>query len=108
MEGGRKVRDLRFVDVPFVARGACNRPLAYDGRITDNMICAGQAVGGQDSCQGDSGGPLTVNTQTTPKLAGVVSWGDGCARPNKVGVYARVANYAPWIAACIAKPSECK
>jgi secreted trypsin-like serine protease len=107
-EGGKKVRDLRFVEVPFVDRATCNRPLAYDGKITTNMLCAGQAAGGQDSCQGDSGGPLTVNTLTAPALAGVVSWGEGCARPNKVGIYARAANYVNWIAACVARPTECK
>lgn len=107
-QDGQAVRDLRFVEVPFVERDTCNRPLAYDGRITNNMICAGVEVGGKDSCQGDSGGPLTVNTQSSPKLAGVVSWGDGCAKPNRVGVYARVANYANWVVSCVVGPEKCK
>ncbi|MDH0863925.1 serine protease [Mitsuaria sp. GD03876] len=107
-QGGQKVRDLRFVSVPFVERGTCNRPLAYDGQITENMICAGVAAGGMDSCQGDSGGPLTVSTASAPRLAGVVSWGDGCAKPNRVGIYTRVANYGSWIQACVASPAACK
>lgn len=107
-EGGSKVRDLRFVDVPVVERVTCNRPLAYDGRVTANMICAGDLVGGKDSCQGDSGGPLTVNTTTGPQLAGIVSWGEGCARPNLVGIYTRAPIYVSWIAACIADPANCK
>lgn len=107
VQGGQGVRDLRYVEVPFVERDTCNRSLAYDGKITTNMICAGVAVGGKDSCQGDSGGPLTVNTKTSPRLAGVVSWGDGCAKANRVGVYSRVANYANWVASCVAGPEQC-
>lgn len=107
-QGGQKVRDLRFVQVPFVERSSCNRPLGYDGQITGNMICAGVNAGGVDSCQGDSGGPLTVATSTSPRLAGVVSWGEGCAKPNRVGVYARVANYVSWVQSCVASPKTCQ
>jgi secreted trypsin-like serine protease len=106
-QGGKPVRDLRFVGIPFVERTDCNRPLAYDNNVTENMICAGAVAGGKDSCQGDSGGPLTVTKGDHALLAGVVSWGEGCANPNKVGVYTRVANYATWIAACVADTTKC-
>lgn len=108
-EGGATVAKLQKVDVPFVSREACNDFLSYDGRITENMICAGRAAGGQDSCQGDSGGPLIHRSSDgAARLVGIVSWGDGCARPGRYGVYTRVSRYADWIRRCVAQPDNCQ
>ncbi|CAM9751181.1 unnamed protein product [Lampetra fluviatilis] len=78
---------LMAVAVPVVAQGLCSS--YYSGQVTDGMLCAGIEEGGKDSCQGDSGGPLICND----KLAGVVSWGEGCARPHFFGVYANVSRW---------------
>jgi secreted trypsin-like serine protease len=97
VEGGEIVDTLRFVNVSFVDQASCNRPLSYNGRVTPNMLCAGSPSGGRDSCQGDSGGPLATRIADRAVLAGVVSWGDGCARPLKYGVYTRASQFADWI-----------
>jgi trypsin len=53
----------------------------------ESMVCASAL--NTDSCRGDSGGPLLdVSTNT---IIGVVSFGDGCAKIDKPGVYARVS-----------------
>ena len=107
-EGGSSVRDLRFVDIPAVSRDTCDSRPSYYRQITDNMLCAGKAIGGKDSCQGDSGGPLITDKASGPvRLAGIVSWGDGCAQFAKYGVYTRVARYNEWIAACTKNPAGC-
>lgn len=82
--------DLQQVDVPFVptVNGSCQSQRG----VTARMICAGQS--GKDSCQGDSGGPLTMQDTNSSftVLAGIVSFGNGCAKANYPGVYANVAN----------------
>lgn len=90
-ESGSLAKNLMKVTVPFVTTADCLS--AYPGDISDSMICAGFKEGGKDSCQGDSGGPLLMGN----KLVGVVSWGIGCARPNKYGVYAKVNSAIEWI-----------
>ncbi|XP_064100784.1 transmembrane protease serine 9-like [Macrobrachium nipponense] len=90
-EGGSSPDILNEVDVPVITNEACNA--SYDGAITSNMICAGYPSGGKDACQGDSGGPLVVEDNGRWVLVGITSWGNGCARPNYPGVYARVTQY---------------
>lgn len=89
---------LQKVEVPLVTQETCNSTDAYNGDITERMLCAGLAAGGKDSCQGDSGGPLFVKQASGDfTLIGVVSWGEGCARPSKYGVYSKVNAMIDWI-----------
>ncbi|KAL0267410.1 UNVERIFIED_CONTAM: hypothetical protein PYX00_009688 [Menopon gallinae] len=78
--------NLMSVEVNIVSRSSCEKAYASAVKITPRMFCGGAP--GKDSCQGDSGGPAVVGG----KLAGVVSFGIGCARPNYPGVYANLAN----------------
>ena len=96
-ENGQLSRELLGVLVPLISREACNAPDSYNGTITGNMICAGEK--GKDSCQGDSGGPLSSPAGAFGAYVqiGIVSFGEGCAREKKPGVYTRVAVYRSWI-----------
>ena len=94
-DGGEIAAVLQKVQIPLVDNSTCNT--AYGGGITENMLCAGLEEGGKDSCQGDSGGPLVVPDGNSWRLAGVVSFGSGCAQPSFYGVYARVSRYLDWI-----------
>jgi Ca2+-binding RTX toxin-like protein len=94
--------DLRQVRVPIVSDGQCANMYAAAGESIHaaSMICAGDIVnGGEDSCQGDSGGPLMVPGPGGNGwlLAGVVSWGFGCADPDYPGVYAEVRGVLDFI-----------
>jgi len=88
---------LRKANVPYVDNATCNSTTAYNGSIKPGMMCAGAREGGIDACQGDSGGPLVWRTSDGPILVGVVSFGEGCARKLKYGVYTRVSVYRDWI-----------
>lgn len=78
--------------VPLLDDSVCTSTNSYGTAFfVANMLCAGFVAGGTGTCQGDSGGPLTVPADGGQRrIVGVVSWGDGCAKPNKPTVYARV------------------
>jgi trypsin len=98
-EGGDLPDNLQEAQVPITTDAYCDN--AYGGIDEATMVCAGFPQGGVDTCQGDSGGPMFGQTSGGAlRVVGATSWGEGCARPGKPGVYARVADdtLRPWIA----------
>jgi secreted trypsin-like serine protease len=106
--------NLQATQIPLIGSNACGN--AYSGSlssqpITPRMLCAGVPGGGKDSCFGDSGGPLVVDRSSPAQapgdyvLAGLVSFGEGCAQAESPGVYTAVAD--PAIAAFLTSdPSQ--
>ncbi|XP_051967354.1 transmembrane protease serine 13b [Xyrauchen texanus] len=88
---------LMQVAVGLIDLVVCNKPAVYNGLITENMQCAGDLIGGKDSCQGDSGGPLVCKADDRWYLTGVTSWGDGCGKINRPGIYSNVGRLLTWI-----------
>ncbi|MEU8704541.1 serine protease [Streptomyces sp. NPDC048565] len=98
-EGGGQQRYLLKATVPFVSDATCQQ--AYGGDLVPGEeICAGNvSAGGVDSCQGDSGGPMFRKDDAGAWIqVGIVSWGEGCARPGYPGVYTQVSAFASDIA----------
>lgn len=87
---------LQQAEVPIVDLDEC-RNVYKDYYISDNMMCAGFRRGGVDSCEGDSGGPLLFKKEGKWEIHGVTSFGEGCGRRGKYGIYAKVANFVKWI-----------
>ncbi|KAM8903438.1 ST14 transmembrane serine protease matriptase a [Spinachia spinachia] len=94
-EGGFAAKVLQKAEVRIINPTVCNDLM--QGQITSRMLCAGVLTGGVDACQGDSGGPLSSPSGSRMFLAGVVSWGDGCARRNKPGIYTTVTKFRGWV-----------
>ncbi|GLZ43310.1 trypsin-like serine protease [Actinokineospora sp. NBRC 105648] len=97
-EGGAQQRYLLKAQVPFVADSSCKS--AYPSLKSAVEICAGYSQGGTDTCQGDSGGPMFRRDNANAWIqVGIVSYGEGCARPNYPGVYSQVSALSSAIAA---------
>ncbi|XP_058853287.1 plasma kallikrein-like isoform X1 [Acipenser ruthenus] len=108
VSGWGKVSKLQYADqlqeapMPLIRLEDC-RALYSDYTILNSMLCAGRPEGGIDACEGDSGGPLMCQSKDSWYLKGITSWGEGCALPNKPGVYTNVINYISWIKSSIAQ-----
>ncbi|XP_062435999.1 urokinase-type plasminogen activator [Rhea pennata] len=88
---------LMSANVNLISQRKCTHEYYDNIRVTDNMVCAGDSTWKTDACKGDSGGPMVCEHNGRMMLYGIVSWGDGCAKKNKPGVYTRVTRYLSWI-----------
>jgi secreted trypsin-like serine protease len=97
-EGGSPPARLQAARVPRVSDTECaaayndTTPVAGDAFDPETALCAGFPGGGVDTCEGDSGGPLLTTFGGGARLVGATSYGDGCARAGKPGVYARLTS----------------
>ncbi|XP_055418693.1 testisin-like [Bubalus kerabau] len=102
---------LQEVQVGIINTTMCNHLFSMpDFRIDiwGDMICAGDPQGGKDSCFGDSGGPLVCEKKGLWYQVGVVSWGVGCGRPNRPGVYTNISVHYKWIREVLAQNNTCR
>ena len=95
-ESGRTSNELRVARILIIDEERCQELYRAEA-ITPRMLCAGYDEGRVDSCQGDSGGPLVCRENGTLVLVGAVSWGFGCAKEGKPGVYTNLIPRRSWI-----------
>uniref|UniRef100_A0A4X1VTX1 Peptidase S1 domain-containing protein n=1 Tax=Sus scrofa TaxID=9823 RepID=A0A4X1VTX1_PIG len=97
---------LQEVQVGIINATMCNHLFSlpdFRRNIWGDMVCAGDPQGGKDACFGDSGGPLACKKKGLWYQIGVVSWGVGCGRPNRPGVYTNISMHYEWIRKIMAK-----
>ncbi|KAM6216531.1 acrosin [Rhynchocyon petersi] len=94
---------LREARVNLIDLDLCNSTEWYNGLIHPSQVCAGYPEGNIDTCQGDSGGPLMCkdSVENVLVVVGITSWGVGCARAKRPGVYTSTWSYLDWIASKI-------
>lgn len=92
-EGDEFSQVFKFATAHVFSSAECNR-FAGAGytRNDGTQFCIGYEQGGIDTCQGDSGGPAIVKIDGAWTLIGVVSFGDGCGKSNKPGVFTNIAH----------------
>jgi trypsin len=95
-EKGEPVDTLREAAIPALTNASCATVFQGYLPVYDNEICAGYESGGVNACYGDSGGPLIISFGDS-LLAGIASWGKGCARKDLPTIYTRVSSHLDWI-----------
>lgn len=115
---GPMTSTLLQVSVPLHDNSLCQAKYGNSIPIRTGHLCAGRLDGTTGTCvvsfvmfykidigkdnnvyfQGDSGGPLQCSLKDGRwVLAGLTSFGSGCAKPGYPDVYTRLAFYIPWI-----------
>ncbi|VDK48184.1 unnamed protein product [Anisakis simplex] len=110
---------LQAATIPILNRDECLESSEVYQSISSSAFCAGYLSGGIDTCQGDSGGPFacqidgnrllsafTLFISELYYLAGVISWGDGCALRGRPGIYTMVVPYLSWIKRIVHSTAE--
>ncbi|XP_045035418.1 trypsin-1 [Daphnia magna] len=100
-KGNKLENILHQTELPVVDNSHCKQVYGtiYNIPINDYHLCAGPITdGASGTCVGDSGGPLQCNLLDGRwYLAGITSFGSGCAKPGFPDVFTRITYYLPWI-----------
>ncbi|NXB09279.1 ACRO protein, partial [Cnemophilus loriae] len=93
---------LQEAKVQFIDVQLCNSSRWYAGEIHTYNFCAGAAnttLIVSAPLQGDSGGPLMCQDNNADYwwVIGITSWGKGCARARRPGVYTSTQYFYNWI-----------
>ncbi|XP_033607354.1 trypsin-1 [Cryptotermes secundus] len=84
--------------IPLHENSVCRSKYGNSVPIRAGHLCAGHLDGSTGTCVGDSGGPLQCSMiDGRWYLAGITSFGSGCAKPGYPDVYTRLSFYLPWI-----------
>lgn len=102
-EHTQPVRRMKVLQVPYVDKKTCKQAIRY--LVTRNMFCAGYNKDGQDVCQGDGGGPHVTGYNGTYFVTGIISWGEGCGKQGKYGIYTKLSNFLPWVRSVLTQNS---
>ncbi|XP_031146730.1 transmembrane protease serine 2-like isoform X2 [Sander lucioperca] len=89
---------LMEAQVSLIDTADCNSSIAYNSRISQDMLCARETEAVADyMCHTDSGGPLMSLKDGVWWLIGDSIWGEHCTEQNKPGVYGNVTYFLDWI-----------
>ncbi|KAL1132804.1 hypothetical protein AAG570_010756 [Ranatra chinensis] len=98
LEAGPMAPTLRQARIPLHDNQLCKNKYGPSVHIHEGHICAGKLDGSTGACVGDSGGPLQCSRRDGRWfLAGITSFGSGCAKIGYPDVYTRLSYYLPWI-----------
>ncbi|XP_019871030.1 trypsin-1 isoform X2 [Aethina tumida] len=99
-ENGILAGKLLETKVPVHDNAICRKKYGHSVNIRSGHLCAGHLDGSTGTCVGDSGGPLQcAMSDGRWILAGITSFGSGCAKPGFPDVYTKLSYYMPWIKA---------